>query len=177
MPRQENSAVRDVHTIRLKGDKAMCLEKILATDLDEEGEGYKVYEMAESLAHTGELVSPVFNCYMKEGRWCRVSQIKMIKSDEGRDVYPCGFHIFESYEGARSLEHWAYRNAGIGTRIWKVRYRKGHTIGTETWGDKTSQVIVAREIYVYPKNAELEPEEAPTEATAKQPELVGTLNE
>lgn len=126
----------------------MCLETIThGPNLEEEGEGYKVFEI-----HAGELLAPLKNFTFVKNEW--LSDSEDFDIDEGEGFYRTGFHIFSNREDAE-----AYYNSLTGCTgrrdfvIEKVKYRNVCAKGLhlrDIFGNdpRLAQCVVAREIFI-----------------------------
>jgi hypothetical protein len=125
----------------------MCLETIThGPDPEEEGEGYKVFEICFS---TGAILPPIRYFTFERNKWLSDPNDFQITG------YRTGFHIFMNREDAE-----AYSRSLVGCRdfvIEKVRYRNVSAKGLhlrDLYGNDQSLVpcVVAREIFIPEKS-------------------------
>ena len=121
----------------------MCLDTITKTGLNKSGYGWKVFDV-----HDGVLFSEFYN--NNEGnnkqavavnKWMEAIKRNM----QGGNDYLSGFHIFLTEECA---VNWAIAPYQV---VTKVKYRKGHTIGTL---HSTYNVVVSDEMLVLPEGVQ-----------------------
>ena len=115
----------------------MCLNFIKNKDLNITGIGWKVLN-----ERNGKLYGEFYHKTLpyKLNRWEKATnEILRINSFQ---TYPSGFHIFVE---KKDDERWCFSLTG--QIIKKVKYRKGHTLGSQT----EDNIIVAEEMLIIPK--------------------------
>ncbi len=111
----------------------MCLREVTSTTRDRkrEGFGWKVFNIRD-----GKIYSECMSRKKakKEGVWLK-------SQDNGKALYPLGFHVFRTRKAARS---WKNIDSAVGSRVRKVRWRDFLAEGLQ-WG---SPAIVAKEMMI-----------------------------
>lgn len=126
----------------------MCLQRIVRKYKKEtEGIGYKLFRIADSGSRGWKAGDLLFEYYGHLGRrkvtlnrWltARESDLRIVHAVKFIS-YTSGFHIY--LKRPRSIH---------GSIVVKVRFRGGHTLGTnvQPYGRRNLPTVVAREMYV-----------------------------
>jgi hypothetical protein len=130
----------------------MCLDFLLGTNPNPEGEGYKIFRQrpGESLRAlycdcgegyaTGEWINERSYRVSNHGsNWIQIAGIF-----HGTKQYPTGFHFFTTLSDAQYYLHGYHGEAGSPVVIKKIKYRGGVAYGSYC----NSDVIVAKEIFI-----------------------------
>jgi hypothetical protein len=114
----------------------MCLDEVVSTNPKAHGYGWKVYELYE-----GRLTGIYMDYYAPEGEWL----IAPISTDP--DV---GFHIYKSKRAAQKFLKYS-QGCDEHLVVVRVRYRKAHALGRGDGGFSNAVVVVAKEMFIYPR--------------------------
>lgn len=124
----------------------MCLDTITDTSPPTKGVGYKVFKKRDrrlfaDFVGPSDLPHPTKKWLDEKGFGWKKKFIEAASKHQ----YPAGWHIFTTLGGAR---RWSI---GGDRAIRKIRYRHGHTQGTQWAGfGPALNIIIAKEIYIIP---------------------------
>ncbi len=136
------------HTEETLGGVTVCLDTVDKEPKVTEGVGWKLYtgEDRNDRPDPKRGLPPwMFGSTSPIGEWVKDTSSLTVLHIPGSCSYPCGFHLFLTEKDARV---W---NDGDRTRVRKVSFRSVVATGTVRHAGRQLPAIVAREIYIHPK--------------------------